>query len=278
MTSPAPFAAVEGRGPALVFLHGIGGGHEAWRPQIAAFRDAWRTVAWDMPGYGASPPPADGRLTWPGLADSLAALLDSLGIEAAHLVGHSMGGMVAQAFAARHPDRLRSLVLSGTSAAFGRPDGAWQRRFVAERLAPLDAGRSLADLAPEIVAALVGEDPDPQGVQRAVACLAAVPEATYRAAMACLVTFDGRGELARIRVPTLVLAGARDTNAPPKVMAGMADRIPGAEYVELPGAGHLANLERPDAFNRALSGFLRRVAGRDDARADGTPTQAGRQT
>jgi pimeloyl-ACP methyl ester carboxylesterase len=86
--------------------------------------------------------------------------------------------------------------------------------------------------------------------------MAAVPPATYRAAMRVLVGFDRRAWLPAITVPTLVLAGEQDGNAPPAVMQRMAEKIAGARYVELPGAGHLANMEQPDAFNDALRHFL----------------------
>jgi 3-oxoadipate enol-lactonase len=243
-----------GQGPALVFLHGIGGDAACWRLQLEAFGERHRAIAWNMPGYGGSAPLAE--TTFPGLADALVGLLDQRDVERAHLVGHSLGGMVAQEVAARFPDRLLTLTLVATSAAFGRPDGDWQRDFLARRLESLERGRSMADLAPEIVAGLVGEAPEPSGVAQAIRSMARVPEAAYRAALHCLVTFDRRAALACIGVPTLLLAGARDATAPPAVMERMAARIPHARLVVLPGAGHLANLEQPAAFNAALGAFL----------------------
>lgn len=252
MTS-VPAHLARGAGEPLLFLHGIGGGKECWGPQLEAFADGYRAVAWDMPGYGESPALAEPSFA--ALAEALLALVDHVG-GPVHLVGHSLGGMVAQEFAARHPARLASLVLSGTSPAFGRPEGDWQKKFIAARLGPLDAGHTMDELAAGIIEGLVGEAPDPAGVALAVACMGRVPAETYRAMMRLLVTFDRRAALGRIAVPTLVLAGGRDDNATPKVMAGMAERIPGARYVCLAGAGHIANLERPAAFNRALRGFL----------------------
>jgi pimeloyl-ACP methyl ester carboxylesterase len=195
-------------------------------------------------------------MTFPALAEALLRLLDRMNVARVHLVGHSMGGMVAQEFAATRPDRLRSLVLVATSAAFGRADGDWQREFLATRLGPLDRGRSMADLAPGIVAGLVGEAPDPAGVAQAIRSMAKVPEATYRAALRCLLSFDRRDALRRIEVPTLLLAGERDQTAPPAVMERMAARIPQARCLVLPRAGHLANLEQPTSFNQELSAFL----------------------
>ena len=243
-----------GSGEPLVFLHGVGGDSASWAPQIEAFSAGYRAIAWDMPGYGPSLP-LD-RMSFPALAGSLLDLLDRLGLDRVHLVGHSMGGMVAQEFAALRPERVATLVLSATSPAFGRPDGEFQKRFVEARIAPLDNGLTMADLADEMVATMLGPSSDPAGTAIARRSMAGVPEATYRAAIACLVTFDRRDALAGYRMPVLVLAGETDTNAPAPMMEKMAHRIPGAEYVCMAGTGHLGNLENPAAFNRAVGSFL----------------------
>ena len=197
-------------------------------------------------------------LPFPHLADSLLELLDRLEVDDVHLIGHSMGGMVAQEFAASRPERVRALVLSATSPAFGRPDGDFQKRFVEVRIAPLENGSTMADLADEMVETMLGPSADPDGAAIARRSMAAVPEATYRAAISCLVTFDRRDALAGYAMPVLVLAGETDTNAPAPMMEKMAGRIPGAEYVCMAGTGHLGNLENPEAFNEAVGAFLRR--------------------
>jgi pimeloyl-ACP methyl ester carboxylesterase len=252
--SETPRHIERGAGPAVVFLHGIGGDAQSWLPELEALAGGYRAIAWDMPGYGGAP--ALPRMTFPALSQALESLLDSLDIERAHLVGHSIGGMVAQEFAATYPGRVASLVLYATSPAFGRPDGDWQRDFLDARLAPLDAGKSMAELAPGIVKGLVGTGPDPDGVARATAAMARVKEEAYRAALECLVTFDKRAALAEITCPVLVLAGAQDDNAPPRMMQRMAKHIPGARFEIIAGAGHLAHFERPAAFRAALTGFL----------------------
>lgn len=256
MSVALPAWIEQGTGPrTVVLLHGIGGGKELWRPQLDHLAGrGYRTVAWDAPGYGASPLSA--QFGWAELSAALLALLDHLALPKVALVGHSMGGMVAQDFAARHAERLAALVLSGTSPAFGNPDGEFQRKFLAARLGPLDAGRTMAELAPEIVREVIGDEADPQGIALATEVMGRVPDATYRVAMAALVAFDRRATLADIKVPTLVLAGEKDRNAPPMMMERMAARIPGARYVCLAHAGHLANVEQPDAFDAALDDFL----------------------
>jgi 3-oxoadipate enol-lactonase len=165
--------------------------------------------------------------------------------------------MIAQQLLSKSPRIACAVVLAQTSPAFGKPDGDWQKAFIAARLGPLDRGETLASLAPSLVKELVGDDPDVSGMDLARDCMAAVPEATYRATMLALMGFDLRRALKSIAVPTLVLSGSKDDNAPAPMMAKMAGYIPFAKYVELEGVGHLANLERPGAFNAALDRFLK---------------------
>jgi 3-oxoadipate enol-lactonase len=115
----------------------------------------------------------------------------------------------------------------------------------------------MVSLAPTLVEELVGDNPDVSGMNIARECMAAVSEATYRATMLALLGFDQRGALKNIALPTLVLSGSKDNNAPAPMMAKMASYIPSATYIELEGVGHLANLERPGIFNAALDQFLK---------------------
>jgi len=239
----------------LVFLHGIGGAARAWRGQLDFFADRYRAMAWDMPGYGGSAPlPAVSIAT---LADALQDFLREVGASKPILVGHSIGGMIVQQLLAKSPDIARAVILAQTSPAFGKPDGDWQKEFIGARLGPLDRGETMVSLAPTLVRELVGDKPDVGGMRLARDCMAAVPEATYRATMLALLGFDQRSALKNIVAPTLVLSGSRDKNAPAPMMAKMASYIPSAEYLELEGAGHLVNLERPGAFNAALDSFLK---------------------
>jgi 3-oxoadipate enol-lactonase len=238
----------------LVFLHGIGGNAPAWRDQLGFFGDRYHAIAWDMPGYGGSAPLAAATIAT--LAAELTRFLIAVEARRPVLVGHSIGGMIVQQFLADHPGIAGGAVLAQTSPAFGKPDGDWQKAFIAARLDPLDRGATMRDLAAGMVGDLVGDDPDPRGLEAARASMAAVPDATYRAMVHALVGFDQRAALKRIDVPTLVLSGSRDTNAPAPMMAKMASYIPGARYVEIAGAGHLVNLEQPGAFNAALDDFL----------------------
>jgi 3-oxoadipate enol-lactonase len=247
-------AAGQPASPPLVFLHGIGGAARGWRGQIEAFGDRYHAIAWDMPGYGGSAPLAAVSIVT--LADALQDFLQAIGTTQPILVGHSIGGMIVQQWLTKHPDSAAAVVLAQTSPAFGKADGDWQKEFIGARLGPLDRGETMVSLAPSLVRELVGDDPDPAGTELARDCMAAVPEASYRASMLALLGFDQRGALKNIAVPTLVLSGTKDKNAPAPMMAKMATYIPSATYVELEGVGHLVNLERPKTFNAALDSFL----------------------
>jgi 3-oxoadipate enol-lactonase len=258
MTLPT-FTAL-GSGPIILMLHGIGGGHLAFAPQVETFAGAgYRAVSWDMPGYGHSAPIEP--YTFKGLAESCIRLIEALlGADGKRknviLLGHSMGGMVAQEVVARRPELVGRLVLCGTSPAFGKPDGDWQREFVASRTAPLDAGQTMADLAATLVPQMIGPGSLPEGVSLATHCMTQVNPSTYRRALEALVTFDRKAHLERITVPTLLVAGEHDRNAPPAVMLKMAEKIPRSSYVEMRGIGHLQNLEAPDEFDGLVLNFL----------------------
>jgi 3-oxoadipate enol-lactonase len=248
-------AAGDAASPPLVFLHGIGGAARGWRGQLDFFKDYYRTIAWDMPGYGGSAPLPTVSIA--ALAGALQDFLQQVVATKPILVGHSIGGMIVQQWLSKNPDIAGAVVLAQTSPAFGKPDGDWQKAFIDARLGPLDRGETLSSLAPSLVKELVGDEPDVSGMDLARDCMAAVPAASYRATMLALMGFDLRNALKSIVVPTLVLSGAKDNNAPAAMMAKMASYIPSAKYVELEGAGHLANLERPMAFNAALDHFLK---------------------
>jgi pimeloyl-ACP methyl ester carboxylesterase len=235
-------------------LHGLGGGHHAWDRQLPYFSACgYPSHAWDQPGYGHSAivEPYDLER----IALSLKLLIESLGGEPVVLVGHSMGGLVAQEMYARHPRLVKALALCFTSAAFVGNSG-FARQFVAARLGPLDAGKSMAEIAASVMPTISGSRSDPAGLPLARKIMSGIAPETYRKAVHLLTTFDRREQLPRIAVPALLVAGSDDKTAPAAIMRKMADKIPGADYVLLEGCGHLGQLDQPDAFNAALEGFL----------------------
>jgi 3-oxoadipate enol-lactonase len=240
----------------IVFIHGVGGSARAWQPQVETFRAAGYTpLALDLPGYGGRP--AIQRIDFEEFSEDVEAQIAGAGLVRPVIVGHSLGGMIAQTLLRRKPDGYQAVVLVGTSPAFGRPEGEFQKKFVADRLAPLASGQSMPDLAAGMINEIIGLNPDPKGVALAVASMAAVPAETYKACVEAIVTFEERANLAHIRVPVLCLVGEFDRNAPAPMMERMAQKIPGAKFVVLPRLGHLPNLENPAAFDAAVLDFLR---------------------
>ena len=223
----------------LLFLHGVGGGHHAW----------------DQPGYGHS------ALVEPydleHVSAALARLIESLGGEPVVLVGHSMGGLIAQETYVRYPQLVKAMALCFTSPAFAGGNSDFTKQFIAARIDPLDQGKTMADIAKALMPTMRGAVSDPAGLALAEQIMSGIPPDTYRRAVRLLTTFDRRKELADIKVPTLLIAGSDDKTAPPAMMEKMAGKIPGSEYVLLDGCGHLGPLDQPEAFNDALLFFLK---------------------
>jgi 3-oxoadipate enol-lactonase len=238
----------------IVFIPGIGADARMFDPVVARLEPAFECIGWDLPGYGSTP--LREPYGFADLARWLADDLDALGHDMAFVLGHSIGGMVALEVAHSFPDRLEGLILSGTTPAFGSRDGTFAARFLADRLGPLDAGATMAELARSAPAELLGSRADESAARKTVSLLAEVPEDAYRQAIACLVTFDRREALARIRTPTLLIAGEEDRNAPLRTMERMVTSLPRAAIEVLPRVGHMAPLEAPETFAQAVRYFI----------------------
>lgn len=240
-----------GDGPPIVFLHGLGGSRTSWDAQLEGVAAGHRCIAWDAPGYGASPPLA-GRWTFARLSSAVDSLLAALDEDAVHLVGHSFGGMIAQHFAAARPTRVRSLTLIATSPAFGLDGTATPDSWRAARLAPLEAGREPADFAVAVLSAVAGPGLTADALAEQSAAMARIPAAALRQAIDCLVTHDARAMLPHVTARTLVLVGALDEETPPAYARALAELLPFADLVVVPGAGHLLPAETPEVVNRAI--------------------------
>ena len=249
-----PTCKEAGEGPALVFLHGLGGNRHSFDAQIGALKHRFRCIAWDVPGYGGSAPIDE--MTFDSLSASLANLLEHLDVDAPYAVlGHSLGGMVAQAWLARG-GACQRLILAQTTASFGKPGSRFNDEFLAARLAPLDDGQTPADFAGTLIASMIHDKQNHATIEAGIATMAPLPADVYRQAIGALVTFDERANLANVGVPTLCLAAEHDTTVPAKAVFALAAQIEGARYECLPNAGHLAYIETPDAFTRAVAEFL----------------------
>lgn len=247
-----------GDGEPVVFLHGLGGSRTSWEPQLTGLRSEFRCIAWDMPGYGVSDPVVP--LTFATIADSVARLLDNAGVDRAHLVGESFGGMHALHTALRHPQRVARLVLANTSPAFGL-DGTDPAAWRAARLAPLDAGLTPADIAADVLTSIAGPTLSDDALTMRVAGFARIPAAGLRAAVECLPAHDVSERLGAIAAPALVVAGGLDTETPVAYSRALAEGLQNAELIVLDGVGHLAVSEVAQTFNRLVRDFLDRGRG-----------------
>lgn len=245
-----------GEGPPLVFLHPFPFSAEAWSAEVAAFSKTMRVIAPSMRGFGGS----EGTVgSVDDMADDVAAILDARALTGPVVLGGlSMGGYVALAFARRHAARLRALVLADTRA---EPDTEEGRAHRDKSIARVEAG-DLSGFVDGLMDKLVGptKKTRPSVVARVRSqALAAPPAAVVAALRALRDRPDARPGLAEIRVPSLVLVGEEDELTPPASSAALAAGIPGATLTTIPRAGHLSNLEDPEAFRAAIETFLMHV-------------------
>jgi len=248
-----------GGGEPLVLIMGFGGDHLAWGLQVRAFAERYRVVAFDNRGAGESDAP-DVPYTTRMLADDTAELMQALGIARAHVIGLSMGGMIAQELALNHPERVRTLQLHATLA---RPDAyvlaigdAW--RAIRPRVTPEAWMRTLALwlFAPATYAERPGVVETM--VQMSLASPHPLTETGFLRQGDAVRAHDALDRLARIGCPTLVSVAEEDILVPPRFSRELAERIPGAELRILAGAGHGCLWERPDLFNATCLEFLAR--------------------
>ncbi|MCG8546375.1 MAG: alpha/beta hydrolase [Alphaproteobacteria bacterium] len=237
-----------GSGPAVLLTHGYSATSQMWRGQIAAFKDRYRIIVWDMRGHGESDYPDDPALysTAHTVAD-MGAVLDECGLDSAVIGGLSLGGYSALAFHLAHPDRCKALLLCDTGPGFKKDESrlAWNER--ANRRAEKLEGQGLAALgaSAEVKQAL---HRDATGLARAAR------------GMLAQVNADVIHSLPDIDMPALVVVGENDT---PFLAATdyMAAKIPGAEKAVISDAGHAANIDNPADFNAAMGAFLDRFGG-----------------
>ena len=249
-----------GEGPLVLFLHGIGSNRTSWHLQLPAFAEHFHAVAWDARGYGLSEDYL-GDLDFGDFAADLVRILDHFGAATVHLCGLSMGGRIAQDFHARHGDRVATLVLCDTFAG-DDPDDARSGRsqsieeFVNSRIQPYLDGADPKERAPRTAGRLMSPNRSEDALRRAIRASSEIHVESYIKTVRASAAFSRVDELANIWVPTLLVFGAEDPLTPPTVGQYMQEKITGSRLVVLEGAGHLTNLEVPDAFNATVLAFL----------------------
>ena len=242
-----------GEATPVVFLHGVGSDKSVWRPQLAFFAQSRRAVAFDHPGYGDSDPAPEGT-TRDDYASAIISAMHELGIDRAHVCGLSLGGVIAIAMHRADAGRCASLILADTFAA--HPDGqAIYDRGIA-------ASSDLRAMAEARVDVLLAQPADPDVRSEVVETMARIDPVGYRIGAEAVWLADQRERAHDIRVPTLVLCGTEDKITPPSLSRELTQLIPGARYEPIEGAGHIGNLEKPDAFNTLVNAFIRGVDSR----------------
>ena len=251
---------VYGEGEPLLLIMGLGANHLSWTLQIPVYAREFQVIVFDNRGTGQSSFPQDVDLTIPSMADDAAALLDTLGLESAHVYGISMGGMIAQEMALRHPEKVRSLILGATTPGglnAVSPDPETLRALI-EQGAAIDRTMSPALLevlfSPGYLADHSGEL---MATFQSMRDYPATSTEAYQAQLRAAARHDTYDRLPDIDAPTLVLHGTDDPLIPPDNGRTLAERIPGAKLVLLEGARHAYLLEKQDESDAAVLEFLR---------------------
>jgi 3-oxoadipate enol-lactonase len=240
--------------PWLILSHSLACSVRMWDPQIAALKDKYRILAYDTRGHGGSEA-TKGSYTLELLADDLFFLLKELKIAAAHFCGLSMGGMIGQTFALKYPGVFRTLTLADTTSRYpAEAAPVW-----ADRIKTVEA-QGMAPLAQPTLERWFTEafrKNKPEVVDGVRKLILATPPAGYIGCCHAIPKINLTARLKEIKCPILVIVGADDPGTPPSMAREIHENAPGSKLVTLPQAAHLANLEQPDGFTRALESFLR---------------------
>jgi pimeloyl-ACP methyl ester carboxylesterase len=254
-----------GEGPPVLFAHGVTLSSRVFAKQFASFPEAgFRAVAFDARGHGESQMGESGH-SIENLGEDIRTVLEHLDLRDVVLVGHSMGGMGVQSFLVHHPaiaaERVKGVVLLSTAARMPM-SGARRTRGLVETLSAVtpDAGMFMRQKNLGLLLARIGfgEQPYASHVEATRQMLGACSKATIRDASKALLQLDFTEQLPSFAIPTLIVVGTHDAITPPSDSHLMAELIPGAELVELPGAGHMLMYERTEELDELIVDFARR--------------------
>lgn len=244
-----------GEGPTLVFLHGIGSGAASWSAQIEAFSSRYRVVAWNAPGYGSSDPVRPVKPDATHYSMHLKALLDALEIADCHLVGHSLGAIMAVGFTRLYMDRVASLMLASPASGYGPAGAEIQQQRRAGRMS------LMKDLGPEGLARerhknLLSENAPQWARDRVREVMSKLRPEGYSQAVELLVNGDIKADAEKILLPVTVVVGGSDTVTPPEGCKAVAESFAAPVFEILPLLGHACYVEGPDVFNLVLKAHL----------------------
>jgi 3-oxoadipate enol-lactonase len=248
--------AIDGEGPWVVMSHSLACSLEMWDPQVAALKAGYKVLRFDTRGHGRSDAPA-GAYTLEQMADDVHGLLQALKVERPHFVGLSMGGMIGMTYALKYPNRFRSLVLCDTSSRLGpEVQPVWDDRI---KTATEKGMEPLVEptLKRWFTEATVSRRPP--ALDKVAAMICATPPAGYAGCCHAIPKINATARLKEITCPIQVIVGEQDAGTPVAMSREIQAAAPGSELVVIPNASHLSNLEQPEAFNSALTGFLSRV-------------------
>ena len=245
----------------LFMLHGAYGSKEYFRYTIERFVHAgYRVVACDAPGYGISEVPA--ALSMTSMAETTIRLIEATRSARNVLLGHSMGGMVAQKVADMRPELIEALVLSATAHTFNHSGPQWQADFLRTRVAPLTQGRAIADYAPDLLRTMMGPGASSPTIDHALYNIRLMKSEAFQKAIGAISQYLEDDVPARLKMPVLCIAGELDSTCPASVMKTMAGMMAQGEFHEMEGVGHYGWGERADEYHAVVEGFLNRALGR----------------
>lgn len=240
-------------GEVVVLSGSLGSDLRMWDPQLKSLLAAgFRVVRYDHRGHGDSPVPT-GPYALADLGADAVALLDRLGVDRAHWVGLSLGGMIGMWLGRHAPERVANLVLLCTSAEFG-PAQMWIDRA---RLVREQGCGAVADASVERWLTNDFRAANPDRVAELRAMLAATPAEGYASCCTAIERMDLTADLPSITAPTLVVAGAQDPSTPPEQLRRIAEAVPGARLEVLDPGAHLVNVERPERVSELITTHLR---------------------
>jgi len=239
--------------PWIVLSNSLATNLAMWDQQAADLKAQYRVLRYDQRGHGTTDAPA-GRYTFEQLIADALALMDGLGIKKAHFGGLSMGGATALGFAQKHPDRLDKVIVCDTPCQ-STPTSTqqWEERIVIAQkqgMEPLVEPTVGRWFPPEVM------DAKPPHVDKVRAMIRTTPVNGFIGCAAALADHNYAGAVATVTRPVLFMAGEKD-GVTPTAMRKLSTALPGSRYAELPGAGHISNMDRPDSFNQVLADFLK---------------------